>query len=51
MDTKNLNDLTQSIRSLGVSEDFIRGALFTLGATLMRSGTDNAQEEIARILQ
>ena len=51
MDTKNLNDLTQSIRSLGVSEDFVRGALFTLGATLMRSGPDDAQEDIARGFQ
>ena len=51
MDTKNLNDLTQSIRSLGVSEDFVRGALFTLGATLMRSGPDDAQEDITRGFQ
>ena len=51
MDTKNLNDLTQSIRSLGVSEEFIKGALFVLGGTVMRVTANISPEDSERAQQ
>jgi hypothetical protein len=51
MKTENLNGLVQCIRSLGTSDEFIKGALFLLGGVLMKANADEPIEKLQAAMQ